>query len=85
MYVCDGAGVAVWAEYFNHEDSRVVALDFDLTLFWGNLNYLERKGFNQSRLRLVLRKSKAVHVRCHRLQWQRANAVPRNQRLQNKP
>lgn len=48
--VCDGAGVAVWSEYFDHQDSRVVALDLDLTLFLGNLPVLRQKGFNQSRL-----------------------------------
>jgi len=48
--VCDGTGVALWSEYFRHSESRIVALDIDLTLFRGNLLPLLMKGFNRSRL-----------------------------------
>lgn len=52
--VCDGSGVAVWSDYFDHPESRVVALDLSMMLFSSNRPYLVKRGFNQSRVAAIV-------------------------------
>ncbi|CAK0841731.1 unnamed protein product, partial [Prorocentrum cordatum] len=52
--VCDGSAVAMWSEYFEHPDSRIVAMDVSFLLFGGNRPYLVQRGFDLSRLSAII-------------------------------